>query len=123
MQDFQRSRRVVSGIRELGASVAIDDFGTGYSSIALLKHLPVSRIKIDRSFVIALPGSAGDVGLISAILEMARSLGLDVTAEGIETQEQASVLREMGCPAIQGYFFGKPLPAESYTKNWFQQMK
>jgi len=123
LQDFQRSRRVVSGIRELGASVAIDDFGTGYSSIALLKHLPVSRIKIDRSFVIALPGSAGDVGLISAILEMARSLGLDVTAEGIETQEQASVLREMGCPAIQGYFFGKPLPAESYTKNWFQQMK
>lgn len=123
LQDFQRSRRIVTGIRELGASVAIDDFGTGYSSIALLRHLSVSRIKIDRAFVSALPGSQSDIGLVSAILAMAQSLGLDVTAEGIETQEQADVLRDMGCPAIQGYFFGKPLPPEKYLPAWFQRMQ
>ncbi|MEB0215757.1 MULTISPECIES: EAL domain-containing protein [unclassified Undibacterium] len=119
LQDFHRSRKIVDAMRKLGVSVAIDDFGTGYSSIALLRHLAISRIKIDRSFVSALPGSSRDVGLVGTIMGMAKSLDLLVTAEGIEIREQAAVLREMGCPAMQGYLFGHPLPASAYTPDWF----
>lgn len=115
LQDFQRSRRIVSAVRALGASVAIDDFGTGYSSLALLKHLAVSRIKIDRSFVIALPDNARDYGLVAAMMNMATSLELDVTAEGVETQQQAAALHTLGCPVVQGYLYGRPQPAGRYT--------
>ncbi|MFZ6656883.1 two-component system response regulator [Undibacterium sp. TJN19] len=118
LQDFHQSRKMVTAMRELGIRVAIDDFGTGYTSIALLKHLPVSRLKIDRSFVVSLPGAERDVGLISAILQMARSLDLEITAEGIETREQALILRELGCPAIQGYYFGHPMAASDYSEGW-----
>jgi diguanylate cyclase (GGDEF)-like protein len=112
LQDFQRSKRIVEALRTLGCTVAIDDFGTGYSSVSLLRHLPVSRIKIDRSFVSALPGRAQDTGLVSAMLGMAHSLGLEVTAEGIETAEQAGLLAEMANMAAQGYYFERPQPAE-----------
>ena len=110
LQDFQRSRGIVSGLRELGVNVAIDDFGTGYSSLALLKHLPVSRIKIDRSFILALPGNARDHGLVSVMLKMACSLELEVTAEGVETWQQAEVLQQLGCSAAQGFYYGQPAP-------------
>lgn len=118
LQDFHKSRRIVHGMRDLGVSVAIDDFGTGFSSLALLKHLPITRIKIDRSFVIALPGTARDVGLISAIMQMAISLELAVTAEGIETLEQAQIMRSMGSPAVQGYYFSRPFAADAFTAEW-----
>lgn len=118
LQDFHQSRKMLNGLREIGVRVAIDDFGSGYSSIALLKHLPVSRIKIDRSFVVTLPGTDRDVGLIAAIIQMAQSLDMDVTAEGIETAEQARILRELGCPAIQGYYFGHPMAAYDYSCGW-----
>ncbi|MFZ6770850.1 two-component system response regulator [Undibacterium sp. Di26W] len=118
LQDFHQSRKIVNSLREMGVRVAIDDFGSGYSSIALLKHLPVSRIKIDRSFVIALPGAERDLGMVAAILQMAKSLQLDVTAEGIETAEQARMLRELGCQTIQGYYFGHPMGAYDYSNGW-----
>jgi len=118
LQDFHQSRKVVNSLREMGVRVAIDDFGAGYSSIALLKHLPVSRIKIDRSFVIALPGAERDLGILAAIMQMAKSLELDVTAEGIETAEQARLLRELGCQTIQGYYFGHPMGAYDYSNGW-----
>ncbi|MDW5417958.1 EAL domain-containing protein [Iodobacter sp. CM08] len=121
LQDFHSIRKMVQGMRELGVSVAIDDFGTGYSSLALLKHLPITRIKIDRSFIISLPGTARDVGLISAIMQMANSLELDVTAEGVETFDQSQILRTMGSPAVQGYFFAHPKAAEEYSADWIKR--
>ncbi|STQ89352.1 two-component system response regulator [Iodobacter fluviatilis] len=120
LQDFHSIRKMVLGMRELGVSVAIDDFGTGYSSLALLKYLPVTRIKIDRSFVISLPGTARDVGLFSAIMQMANSLELNVTAEGVETYDQSQILRTMGYPAVQGYFWGRPVAAEDYDEVWIK---
>lgn len=122
LQDFQRSRRIVAALNEAGVSVAIDDFGTGYSSIALLKHLPVSRVKIDRSFVVTLPGTERDLGLVAAILEMARSLDLTVTAEGIETLQQAMLLREVGCPAAQGYYYSVPIPSSQFNAEWLKAL-
>ena len=121
LQDFQRSKRIVEALRTLGCTVAIDDFGTGYSSVSLLRHLPVSRIKIDRSFVSALPGRAQDTGLVSAMLGMAHSLGLEVTAEGIETAEQAAILAGMANMAAQGYYFERPHPAEFFTAGWLSR--
>ena len=118
LQDFQRSKRIVEALRTLGCTVAIDDFGTGYSSVSLLRHLPVSRIKIDRSFVGVLPGRTQDTGLVSAMLGMAHSLGLEVTAEGIETAEQAGLLAEMANMAAQGYYFERPQPAEFFSADW-----
>ncbi|WP_374354910.1 EAL domain-containing protein [Chitinimonas sp.] len=118
LQDFHHSRRVVLSLRELGVNVAIDDFGTGFSSLSLLKHLPITRIKIDRSFVIALPGTARDVGLISAMMQMANSLELGVTAEGIETAEQSKILSLMGRPAVQGYYFGRPALPSAFPIHW-----
>ncbi|MGQ5521959.1 two-component system response regulator [Chitinimonas sp. PSY-7] len=118
LQDFHASRKVVQAMREKRICVAIDDFGSGFSSLALLKYLPVTRIKIDRSFIASLPGTGRDVGLVSGIMQMANSLELEVTAEGIETPEQFGLLRAMGCPAVQGFFFGKPWSIDNYKDDW-----
>lgn len=123
LQDFHKSRKTVTAMRDMGLSVAIDDFGTGYSSLALLKHLPVTRIKIDRSFIVPLPGSARDIGLVRAIVQMASSLGLQVTAEGIETLAQADTLYALDCHSVQGYYFGRPAPAASCVREWFPDFK
>jgi diguanylate cyclase (GGDEF)-like protein/PAS domain S-box-containing protein len=89
--------KTLTDLRELGVAVAIDDFGTGYSSLAALKQLPITRLKIDRSFVINLPGNADDLAIAQMITRMAETLKLQVTAEGVETQAQADCLRDMGC--------------------------
>ncbi|MFZ6815189.1 two-component system response regulator [Undibacterium sp. Rencai35W] len=120
IQDFHKSRKIVSAIRDLDITVAIDDFGTGYSSLALLKHLPITRVKIDRSFIVNLPGTSRDLGMVHAIMHMANSLELNVTAEGIETPEQAGLLRELKCPAVQGYFFGRPQEANYFSSDWLR---
>lgn len=99
--------RVLSG---LGLSVSIDDFGTGYSSLSYLSQLPIDRIKIDRSFVLRLPGESSDVELLQAIIQMGKSLRMRVLAEGVETAEHARTLAQMGCDEAQGYFYGKPMP-------------
>ncbi|MBC3936390.1 EAL domain-containing protein [Undibacterium sp. CY7W] len=123
LQDFQRSRGIVSALRGLGVRVAIDDFGTGYSSLALLKHLPVSRIKIDRSFILALPDNKRDLGLVSVMLKMASSLELQVTAEGVETRQQAEALQQLGCPTVQGFYYGYPLPAARALQGAFTSVQ
>jgi diguanylate cyclase (GGDEF)-like protein/PAS domain S-box-containing protein len=96
-------------LRQLGVQVTLDDFGTGYTSLAHLKRLRFDRIKIDRSFVRSLPGDPENAALVSAMLAMARGLGLEVVAEGVETKEQVAFLEEQGCRAFQGYFFSPPL--------------
>lgn len=103
--------RVLEQLRGLGVSLALDDFGTGYSSLAYLRHLPVNELKIDRAFIESLDRADTDRALIEAIISLARIFGLTVVAEGVETDGQLRVLRELGCDRFQGYLFGRPLPA------------
>ncbi|MDP9476155.1 MAG: EAL domain-containing protein [Actinomycetota bacterium] len=97
-------------LKLLGARLAVDDFGTGYSSLAYLKRFPVDYLKIDRSFVSGLGRDRRDEGLVSAIVELARALGLETTAEGVETEGQLGRLHALGCGLAQGFYFSKPLP-------------
>ena len=90
----------------------MDDFGTGYSSFSYLKHLPLDALKIDRSFVREVTFSVDDAAITTAIIAMAHALGLEVVAEGIETEAQRQVLMEQGCDAMQGYLFSRPVPAD-----------
>jgi EAL domain-containing protein (putative c-di-GMP-specific phosphodiesterase class I) len=99
-------------LRDLGARISIDDFGVGYSSLAYLKRLPADALKIARSFVKGLGEDVEDTAIANMIIELAHTLGLEVIAEGVETEEQARLLREMGCDLAQGYHFARPLPPE-----------
>ena len=112
MDDPQRAEELLTQLHRLGVRLAIDDFGTGYSSLTRLKSLPVHKLKLDQSFVRGLPQDSKDAAIAHAVITLGRSLGLRVLAEGIETEEQATYLREIGCPFGQGYWFGRPQPAE-----------
>lgn len=109
MVDIERAETVLGELRKLGVSIAVDDFGTGFSSLAYLKRFPVDTLKIDRAFVQDIGTDAG-LAFIRAIVSLAESLGLDVVAEGVETQKEADALVELGCTRAQGYFFGRPAP-------------
>jgi diguanylate cyclase (GGDEF)-like protein len=102
----------LESLRALGIRIAIDDFGTGFSGLSYLRHLPADIIKIDRSFVMDLPRGRSAVTLITSIVELARTLGLDVVAEGVETEGQRRALAELDCGSAQGYLFARPEPAE-----------
>jgi diguanylate cyclase (GGDEF)-like protein/PAS domain S-box-containing protein len=106
----------IKRLRELGVGIAFDDFGTGYASLSLLKRYPLSRIKIDRSFVMGMAQSRQDASVVRAIVDMARSFDLRTIAEGVETKEQLDGLRALGCSDGQGYLFGKPMPAWEFSQ-------
>ena len=114
MEDRDASHEVLTQIRELGARVSIDDFGTGYSSLAYLKEIPADELKIDRSFVMSMLQDSGDYKIVEHSIRIAKSFGLSVVAEGIESGSILEELRELGCDYAQGYFVCKPLPAAEF---------
>ncbi|MDQ3287572.1 MAG: EAL domain-containing protein [Pseudomonadota bacterium] len=108
-----RSVALMNELREAGFSLSIDDFGTGYSSLAYLSQFPVSCLKIDRSFTLALGGQNNSHGIVEAVIAMGRSLGMKVVAEGVQTKAQLTALRDMGCNFGQGFLLGRPLSVET----------
>ncbi len=108
MADAESSLEVLEKLRGLGVELAIDDFGTGYSSLSYLKRLPVHVLKIDRSFVDGLGRDPDDTAIVQAIMVLASSLGLSVTAEGVETETQLTELVRLGCDRVQGFLFARP---------------
>jgi diguanylate cyclase (GGDEF)-like protein/PAS domain S-box-containing protein len=113
MENSELTLNVLTRLKELGVGLELDDFGTGYSSLSYLHQLPFDAVKIDRSFVNGLPGREGSAHLVETILGMARSLKLEVVAEGVETIEQRDHLRALGCPLAQGYFFSQPASSDA----------
>jgi PAS domain S-box-containing protein/diguanylate cyclase (GGDEF)-like protein len=112
MQDIEANIQKLKAIREMGVEVAIDDFGTGYSSLSYIAKLPVNTLKIDRAFIINMASNSDDLGIVSTIISLAHSLNLRVVAEGVETTEQASLLRLLKCNELQGFLFSQGVPAE-----------
>jgi EAL domain-containing protein (putative c-di-GMP-specific phosphodiesterase class I) len=117
----EETERVLEMLDEAGMPVAIDDFGTGYSSLSRLNHLPAGTLKIDRSFVRNLPHEAASVTLTETIIRLARGVGMEPLAEGIETEAQRRFLVEHGCRIGQGFLFGQPVPAEEIEARWFER--
>lgn len=114
MHNREQAIQLMDGIRDLGCTLSIDDFGTGYSSLAYLKRFPVNSVKIDKSFINDIPHGPNDSAIVQAIIAMAHSLSLEVTAEGVETGIQLQTLREFGCDRFQGFYFSKALPAAEF---------
>ena len=119
MDNLATVQSVLTSVRALGVRIAVDDFGTGYTSLQHLKRLPLDRLKIDRSFVVDLPGDAGSAAITNAIIQMGHGLGLQVLAEGVETAAQRDHLLGQGCDAQQGLLDGPPLPVDEF-ENWLR---
>jgi len=117
MADPTRALHTIAGVAALGVAVALDDFGTGYSSLQHLRKLPISEIKIDRTFVGGMADNRDDAAIVRSTVEMARMLGIRTVAEGVETEYTRQLLAEAGCTSAQGWLTAKPMPAVEIT-NW-----
>jgi diguanylate cyclase (GGDEF)-like protein len=115
MEDNENTRSMLDGFRRLGVRLAIDDFGTGHSSLSYIKRFSIDTLKIDRSFVQSLPENDEDAAICSAVIALGRSMRMSVVAEGVETAEQAQLLRELGCDEIQGYWLGRPMAGSEFA--------
>ena len=117
MANPERALNILLQLHRLGVHIAIDDFGTGYSSLAYLKRFPAQTLKIDRSFIKDLPDDQDDATITKALVAMAHSMGIEVVAEGVETEAQLSFLRDIGCDEVQGYYLGRPMPPDEIAKR------
>jgi diguanylate cyclase len=115
MCESHRSMAVLEGLRQLGLQLSVDDFGTGYSSLTHLRSLPVSELKIDKSFVMTMTVNDQDAVIVRTLVDLGRSLGLKTVAEGVESPDAQTMLRDFGCDEGQGYLFSRPVPAEQFT--------
>jgi EAL domain-containing protein (putative c-di-GMP-specific phosphodiesterase class I) len=114
--NMERAIEILSEVRSLGIPVAIDDFGTGYSSLAYLVTLPIDELKVDQAFIRKITTDPAYLGIVETCITLAHSLKLKVVAEGVETQEQARLLRELECDQAQGYLYSKPVPADELAR-------
>lgn len=113
MREGTGATKVLESILDMGVKLALDDFGTGYSSLGYLSQTRFSTIKVDRSFVqAASKGKKEAIAIIRAVVALAQSLGMATTAEGVESESEYHLVRDLGCTKIQGYYFGRPLPVE-----------
>ena len=118
MNDFEQTKIVLNELSALGVTIALDDFGTGYSSLSYLKQFPIDVLKIDRSFVIDMDKNIQSHDIVTAIVNLAQSLGLKIVAEGIETQSHFNGLKALGCQLGQGYFMCRPLEMEHFFAKY-----
>ena len=113
MEDTEATMRFFDELAVVGVHISIDDFGSGYSSLAYLRKLPAGELKIDRSFVLDLAHSEEARKIAAAVVQLAQALNLKVVAEGVETEEQFQILRQLGCDELQGFLFAKPMSAKA----------
>ena len=118
IDDISETLIILNSMRELGITLAIDDFGTGYSSLSYLKQFPIDILKIDQSFIRDITTDASDKAIVSAIIAMAKQLGIEVLAEGVETVEHQDFLQDQGCDYVQGYLYCRPIPADELLERW-----
>ncbi|MCI0527979.1 MAG: EAL domain-containing protein, partial [Nitrospira sp.] len=116
MENAEVTIRTLHKLKEMGTCISIDDFGTGYSSLSYLKRFPIDILKIDQSFVRDVTTDPDDAAIATLIIAMAHSLRLKVIAEGVETKEQLAFLHAHQCDEIQGYYFSRPVPAETFVQ-------
>jgi EAL domain-containing protein (putative c-di-GMP-specific phosphodiesterase class I) len=120
MQDATSTALVLHELKDLGVQLALDDFGTGYSSLSHLRRFPIDTLKIDHSFIRHLTTEASDAGIVSAVVNMGKSLRMRVVAEGVETLEQYTLLKKHRCPEAQGFYFSEPVIPEEITELFAQ---
>jgi EAL domain-containing protein (putative c-di-GMP-specific phosphodiesterase class I) len=123
IENVEDSIRKITELQTLGIRFSIDDFGTGYSSLSYLKRLPLNQIKIDQSFVRDISTDPNDAAIVKTIVAMAKSLDLEIIAEGVESEAQLAFLKNCGCNAFQGYLFGKPMPIEQFEASFVSGVK
>jgi EAL domain-containing protein (putative c-di-GMP-specific phosphodiesterase class I) len=116
MQESEHNLRTLHELRELGIKIALDDFGTGYSSLGYLRAFPFDKLKIDQRFVRDIDTSVENQAIVRAVISMARDLGMRVTAEGVEDEQQAAMLAGLGCHEVQGFLYSRPMPADEIDR-------
>jgi len=121
MADPPLAKAVLTELEQAGIRLSIDDFGIGQSSLSYIKDLPVSRMKIDKSFVMSM-GEARNAAIVRSAIELAHNLGFQVTAEGVENEQACRELRNLGCDFAQGYYFARPMPAQQFDA-WLKESR
>ncbi len=120
MADARRAEDVLGRLDAMGIRLSLDDFGTGHSSLGYLRRLPLDRVKIDRSFVMNMDESENDATIVRSTIDLARNLGLETVAEGVETAAAEGTLAQLGCPVAQGFFIGRPMPSDAFAR-WLDE--
>ena len=115
--DINYTIEQMNALRAMGVLLAMDDFGTGYSSLSYIQRLPLTLLKLDRSFIIEIETDSVAQVIVSAVIQIAKSMHMETIAEGVEYEKQSQILKDMGCDYIQGYLYGKPMPAEQFHKR------